>query len=482
MKSRIIELDTWARRIPSPRMDFKIGAGQSVFPEWMRINVEVRVQLRSSDGRTAWGCSADWPSFGWLDKRAEVTPRQKLSDLLNLVQQVRDVYRSLPDFESPFACWWHASTTLESTRGERPLVPLCLAFAHALFERALIDAWCRMEQIPFHRALSEGRLGLELGQVHPELAGHVLGEWLPAQPRERVFLRHTVGSKDPLTEADLDPHTRLGDRESWTLHDYLRREQISYLKIKVCGDPGVDLPRLQQIWVLVRDRDPHLTLDGNEAFANVAALRDFITQLAKELPEFFARILYIEQPLDRRQTLEPDTADDVHRLAQLKPLIIDEADGPLHAFRDAIAIGYRGVSHKNCKGLFKSLANFALARARSTTACEYFLSSEDLTNLPPVALPQDFAVVAALGLTHAERNGHHFFRGLAHLTPPEQTQALTHYPRLYERRGNDTFLRIVAGQVDLSNVNDAIGLGVAVEPDWSAMVPLAKWLSEFEVD
>ena len=41
------------------------------------------------------------------------------------------------------------------------------------------------------------------------------------------------------------------------------------------------------------------------------------------------------------------------------------------------------------------------------------LTAEDLTTVGPVALQEDLAVVATLGIEHVERNGHHYFRGLS---------------------------------------------------------------------
>ena len=51
-----------------------------------------------------------------------------------------------------------------------------------------------------------------------------------------------------------------------------------------------------------------------------------------------------------------------------KPVIIDEADGWVSAFKEAILLGYRGVSHKNCKGIYKSLHNLALAALHNARA------------------------------------------------------------------------------------------------------------------
>ena len=44
------------------------------------------------------------------------------------------------------------------------------------------------------------------------------------------------------------------------------------------------------------------------------------------------------------------------------------------------------------------------------------LSSEDLCSVGPVAMIQDLTVAANLGITHAERNGHHYFAGTQHVS------------------------------------------------------------------
>src|SRR5690349_8786339 len=56
------------------------------------------------------------------------------------------------------------------------------------------------------------------------------------------------------------------------------------------------------------------------------------------------------------------------------PLLIDEADGSLDAFPRAVEYGWRGVSSKSCKGLYKALVN----RAR----CEQWNANAQQEGLP----------------------------------------------------------------------------------------------------
>ena len=94
-------------------------------------------------------------------------------------------------------------------------------------------------------------------------------------------------------------------------------------------------------------------------------------------------------------------------------MIIDESDGEIDSFPRARALGYDGVSSKACKGFYKSVINRARCEkwnAEGGTR-RYFMSAEDLTVHAGVSLQQDLALVNYIGLTHVERNGHHFVDG-----------------------------------------------------------------------
>ncbi len=95
--------------------------------------------------------------------------------------------------------------------------------------------------------------------------------------------------------------------------------------------------------------------------------------------------------------------------------------------------------------------------------------------MPLVALHQDFVVISALGLADAERNGHHFFPGLSHLTSSEKSTVMNEYPGLYREQDGEIFLNIVNGQVNVSSLHSLHGFGVASQPDWTCMTPLEDW-------
>jgi hypothetical protein len=170
-------------------------------------------------------------------------------------------------------------------------------------------------------------------------------------------------------------------------------------------------------------------------------------------------------------TFNQDRIRGIERVSARAPVIIDEADADLDALPRAAALGYGGVSMKNCKGVFRAVLN----RARCDLNPGLLLSGEDLTTLPIIPLQQDLATVALLGPTHVERNGHHYFKGLAHLPKVEAESALEHHGDLYEPlAGDQVQLRIRHGQLSLERLH-RIGFGYAVPPDVAARTPAAEW-------
>jgi hypothetical protein len=158
------------------------------------------------------------------------------------------------------------------------------------------------------------------------------------------------------------------------------------------------------------------------------------------------------------------------------PLIIDEADATLDAFPRAHALGYAGVSSKNCKGVYKSLLNSARC-ARWNAAQDgsnAFMTGEDLTAQPGLALQQDLAVAALLGLTHVERNGHHYAAGFAgqHASVREQLTFLAGHPDVYAADGDHVRVAISDGRIGIASLSQS-GFASAAWPDVDSLTPMA---------
>ena len=311
-----------------------------------------------------------------------------------------------------------------------------------LMERALIDAVGCGVGASYFELLKANLLGLDLGAIHPELQGVEPGQVIGTAPLAQLHVRHTVGLADPIVPSDIAPEERLDDGLPQSLADCVECQGLAYFKVKVNGDLEADLERLAAIAELLdgRDAEYKVTLDGNEQYREMDSLIGLIDGIAAKQPRLYERILYVEQPLER-------------------------------TFPQALALGYEGVSSKACKGLVKALANLALARRRE--GC--FLSGEDLMNLPVVPLHQDLAHVAALGIGHVERNGHHYVRGLDHLTADERAACLATHGKLYREEDSGLVaLDVREGKIEVGSLQVA-GLGVGMPVAVDEMAALEEW-------
>jgi hypothetical protein len=96
------------------------------------------------------------------------------------------------------------------------------------------------------------------------------------------------------------------------------------------------------------------------------------------------------------------------------------------------------------------------------------MSGEDLTIQAGLALQQDLALASLLGLTHVERNGHHYVNGMAGLPAGEQDAFLAAHPDLYERSHGAVRLKIEAGNIAIGSLG-CPGFASGALPDWGHM-------------
>ena len=105
------------------------------------------------------------------------------------------------------------------------------------------------------------------------------------------------------------------------------------------------------------------------------------------------------------------------------------------------------------------------AEAGSVT---FFMSAEDLTTQAGIAVQQDLALVTLLGLTHVERNGHHYVDGMAARSVAEQRAFLTAHPDLYDGSDGVVRVRLRGGRLAIGSLA-CPGFASAAEPDWSSL-------------
>jgi hypothetical protein len=442
------------------------------------------------DGQTFTGVAADHLPPKWFTKNPETPFEDDLKDMLALIQHAARTAQSVGPQKDVFSL---VSTVYaeQSTWGKsRNLPPLLYNFGVSLVERAAIEAFCKATRTPFHQALRANTLGLRFtgGPMldYPDLANTTPAQWLPKEPLRQITARHTVGLVDYLTDADIPPADRVTDGLPQSFEACIKYYGLRHFKLKIAGDVEKDLDRLKRIFSIINQNVKGaqggwaFTVDGNENYKQIGPFRQLWERLAADptLQSVLPHLIFIEQPLHRDVALSDDVKSEISNWPDRPPIIIDESDGYPGAVTRALDCGYAGTSHKNCKGIAKGVANAALLAKRRADhpGHTFLLSGEDLSNVGPVSLQQDLAVCAALGIQSVERNGHHYFKGLAMHSAEVQQQVLQAHPDLFRphETGGFATLAVRDGHLDVGSVVDA-PFGVAFDLDTSRFTPVSEW-------
>ena len=438
-----------------------------------------RVRIRLEDGRESEGAAAELLAPKWFDKNPALSNEDNFDQLRTALGIARQLYLAGP----PATAFGHFCSHYETQikrAASLQLNSLVANFGPALIDRAILDALCRALDRSFHDVIRHNLTGIGPTDLCPDMQGFDFDTFLSnLQPASTISARHTVGMVDPITEDDRT--ARVGDGLPETLEEVVKVYGHRWFKLKVGGNLAADIARLTSI-ARVLDRVEggyRASLDGNEQYEDVDGILELWHRMRVEpsLARMCANISFIEQPIKRQNAL----SQNVSGLSSQKSVIIDESDDSLDAFVRARQLGYTGVSSKTCKGLYKSLINRArchkwnleLARDEPSdpSSPRYQMSAEDLTIQAGLALQQDLALVSLMGITHVERNGHHYVNGMAGLPQAEQDAFLAAHPDLYERSQGAVRVKIRNGTLAIGSLG-SVGFASGAMPQWATMRPM----------
>lgn len=456
MPNRIAVRDIalFERPIPFAR-PFRFGA--VVITAATQVFVRADVEIEGKGMST--GASAEMLAPKWFDKRPQLSAEETAVELRRSLAIARDLYLACSDFETAFAL--HARSLPEQLRAcaKEDIPALAAGFGPAEIDKAILDALLRGIGANFFDGMRGNVAGLD-ARLTPDLHDGDIHQFLArAQRSERVAVRHTVGLDDRITGEG-----GVADRRE--------NSGARYFKLKLNGNPEADVARLGSIGEELATL-PHvagITLDANEQYADLRALGALVDRLDRDkaLETIARKLLYIEQPMPRDITRQ----SPLGALAR-RDFIIDEADDSYDAFPAARGLGYRGISSKSCKGTYKSIINATRAAKWSAEDARYFISGEDLTCQAGLGVQQDLALGALIGMTHAERNGHHYVDGFAGAPASEDSAFMAAHPDLYVSNGSRVVLSIHDGDL-LTGSLMTPGFASSVHPDWSALSPLSQ--------
>ncbi|MEP6656451.1 MAG: mandelate racemase [Betaproteobacteria bacterium] len=432
----------------------------------------VRARIGLGDGREAWGAAAELMVPKWFDKDPRLDEAQSFDQLRSSLWLAREAYL---DDQLPRTAFGHFAAHYAEhleAGARRGLPSLAAGFGPAEIDKALLDALARALGVPFGTMIRNNLVGIAPAALLPEFADFDFARFLASlTPRSVLTVRHTVGMLDRIAGHP----GMLDDGLPESLEEAIHAYDLRRFKIKLCGREEEDLLRLFEIAELLDHTVPdyRVTLDGNEQYNDLDSLGALWSGLGRSAPlmRLRERTLFIEQPVSRGVAL----VRDVRTLSSMVPLIIDESDAALDAFPKACTLGYTGVSSKACKGLYKALINRARCQQwnRGKDGEIFFMSAEDLTTQAGLALQQDLALCGILGMTHVERNGHHYVDGFAGqgASVTEQDAFLAAHSDLYHRSREAVRVKLCGGCIDIASL-DVAGFASAVFPDWASMSPM----------
>jgi hypothetical protein len=445
LRLRSVEL---YERAVTLRLPFRFGA--ATVTQCPQAFVRV---VAEAEGQTFVGASAELMVPKWFDKNPALTHEQNFEQLRHALRTARGTYLDARANLSPWALSVHAGEGAITSAVGAGLPRLAAQFGAAQLDKAVADAALRAAGLPWAQGVRAGVLGDPWSAT------------LPVMAPESVGLRHTVGLADRLTDDEPGPDPQ--DGLPATLQAAIAACGLTFFKLKLCGDIDRDIARLTDIAALLDTAVPdfRVTLDGNETFSDAASLGRFWQALCAAAPlrKLLARTLLLEQPIARKLAL----SESIAGLGITLPVILDESDDHESALARGLALGYRGISSKACKGLYRSLHSAAAVAAQPGLV----LSGEDLTCQAGLGVQQDTLLAASLGVSHIERNGHHYVDGFG-IAPAAEAEAFAlAHPGLYAQQGGRVRLAVRAGRLDLRSLHTP-GFAHAAEPRWDTLTPI----------
>jgi len=287
-----------------------------------------------------------------------------------------------------------------------PIPTLAILLAASPIEAALFDAQGKAMQISSYALLGKDYVSSDLAhELGPAYKGKYLADFISAKPAASMPLYHLVGALDPLDDQDLS--SAVGDGLPETLAQWIGRDGLTHLKIKLAGDAfDWDVDRILGVHrVATTAGKPAQTwaysLDFNERCESADYVLKLIDEIEHRSPAAFAAIQYIEQPTHRDLAKHPENV--MHAVAKRLPVVIDESLVDLASLRLAVMQGYSGVALKACKGHREALLMAAVAQHENLYLCVQDLTCVGASLLHSASLAAHIPGVAAI-----ESNGRQY--------------------------------------------------------------------------
>jgi len=383
-------------------------------------------------GPTACGFGSMTLGVAWAWPDPSVSDELRLQVVTRLCERfVADVLSSNP-VGHPLEIGHHQSLRREGIAGQvaeefglkSPIPALAILLAASPIEAAIFDVHGKAAGRSSFELLGRDFVSSDLSAyLGPNYRGLYLDRFVSVKPKPTMPLYHLVGALDPLVEADVK--SPAGDGLPETLQQWIVRDGLTHLKIKLAGDDlRWDVDRVIGVHNAAHTsgrpgEHPYTySLDFNERCDSESYVLDLLDQISARDERALGCVAYIEQPTHRDLAAHPENT--MHRVAQRLPVVIDESLVDLASLRLAVEQGYSGVALKACKGHSEALLMAAVAQHENLYLCVQDLTCIGASLLHSASLAAHIPKVAAI-----ESNGRQF-------CPAGNAAWVDHYRRMFD--------------------------------------------------
>ena len=360
-----------------------------------------RVRVETRDGKSAWGTGSMPLGNVWSFPSKRVPAPETNRAMETLVEKIAPAFAAFDATAHPVEIGHRFEAEAFRLAAEiqlaDPIPKLCALVCLSPFDNALHDAYGRVHGRHVWECYGPEWLEPDLSHyLDDRFRGDQLTPYVLTRPKPKLPLYHLVGALDALSDADVKE--RLNDGLPNTLGEWIVKDELTHLKIKLNGNDATwDIER-----ILAVDRTATATakraftysLDFNEQCPNVEYLLEVLRRVKEGSAAAFDRVAYVEQPTARDLKAHPE--NKMHAAAKLKPVVIDESLQDYESLLLSREQGYSGVALKSCKGQGQSILMAAAAQKFGMFLCVQDLTCPGLSFLESAGLAAHIGPVTAI--------------------------------------------------------------------------------------
>lgn len=373
------------------------------------FSIEVTIQVETRNGHHGIGMGSMPVGNVWAWPSEKLDSDTTANLMKKFAEETAFLFGQFPDFGHPLdlvyqlsAEYQHQGKAISTMKHVDEVMPdLAQLVSASPFDAALHDAFGRANGINSYNGLSSEYIEYDLSEyLDEQFKGEYLDQYTLREPKPRMPLYHLVGAMDPLTEGDVEKP--IGDDLPETLREWIAKEGLTHLKIKLAGDQlDWDVERVLAVEKVASEmqsargcKEWFYSCDFNEKCPDIKYVVDFLNKVKEGSAAAYDRIQYLEQPTSRH--IKEASAINVSEAAKLKPVVIDEALVDYESLLFSRELGYSGVALKACKGQTESLLMAAAAQKFNMFLCVQDLTCPGYSFLHSASLAARIPTVAAI--------------------------------------------------------------------------------------